>query len=63
MRVFGVANGFWIDAVGRVVVTVEFLPQRWFYYGLAISLTSLLICVAYTLHASWSRKRKLEKSV
>jgi hypothetical protein len=63
VRVFGVANGFWIDAVGRVVVTVEFLPQRWFYCGLAISLTSLLICVAYTLHASWSRKRKLEKSV
>jgi hypothetical protein len=63
MRVFGVANGFWIDAVGRVVVTVEFLPQRWFYYGLPISLTCLLICVAYTLYVSWGKKRKFEKSV
>ena len=61
-RVLGVANGFWMDAVGRVVVTVEFQPQRRLYYGLAISLT-LLIRVAYTLYASWSRKRKFEKSV
>ena len=56
------ANGFWIDAVGRVVVTVEFQPQRWFYYGSAVSLTSLLMCVACTLYVSWGRKRKFEKS-
>ena len=62
VRVFGVANGFWICSVGRVVVTVEFLPQRWFYYGSAVSLTSLLICVACTLYVSWGRKRKFEKS-
>jgi len=63
VRIFGVANVFWIDAVGRVVVTVELLPQRWFYYGSAVSLTSLFICVACTLYASWGRKRKFEKSV
>ncbi len=61
VRLFGVVNGFWIDADGRVVVTVEFLPQRWFYYGSAVSLTSLLICVACTLYVSWGRKRKVKK--
>jgi len=60
--VFGVANGFWIDAVGRVVVTVEFQPQRWFYYGSAVSLTCLLMCVACTLYVSWNKKRKFKKS-
>jgi len=61
-RVLGVANGFWMDAVGRVVVTVEFQPQRRFYYGSAISLTCLLMCVACTLYVSWGRKRKFKKS-
>lgn len=30
VRVFGVANGFWIDAVGKVVMTVEFQPKSYF---------------------------------
>jgi len=58
VRLFGVVNGFWIDAVGRVVVTVEFEPQRWFYIGSVVSSTSLLICVAGVFYAWWRRKRR-----
>lgn len=58
MRLFGVANGFWINAVGRVTVTVVFQPQLWFYNGLAISSASLLLCVAAISYSWWSRKGK-----
>ena len=47
VRIFSVANGFWIDAVGRVVVTVEFQPQRWVYYGVScqFSFFTYLCCL------------------
>lgn len=57
-RVFGVANGFWINATGRVAVTVEFQPQRWFYIGLTISLTTLIILATGISCVWWTRKRK-----
>ncbi|MGQ9641995.1 MAG: hypothetical protein ACUVUF_07735 [Candidatus Bathycorpusculaceae bacterium] len=56
-RVFGVANGFWIDAKGKVFVTVEFQPQKWFYVGLAVSLLTLLVCSTGLLYMWWSRRR------
>jgi hypothetical protein len=55
-RVFGVANGFWIDSTGKVVVTVEFQPQKWFYVGLAVGLLTLLICFLGLLYVWWKRK-------
>ena len=61
MRLFGVTNGFWIDAVGRMVLTVEFQPQRWLYIGSAVSSTSLLICVAVIFYTSWRKKKMRER--
>jgi len=52
-RVFGVANGFWIDVKGKVVITVEFQPQKWFYVGLTVSLLTLLVCFACLLYTWW----------
>ena len=59
VRVFGVANGFWINAVGRVIVTVEFQPQRWFYIGSAVSSASLSVCILFISYAWWKKKKKL----
>jgi len=58
VRLFGVVNGFWIDADDEVVVTIEFQPQRWFYIGLTISLTTLIILATSISYVWWTRKRK-----
>lgn len=59
MRVFGVVNGFWIDAIGEIIVAVEFRPQKWFYVGSAISLTSLIICVTSMIFRCRRRRKQL----
>ena len=56
VRLFGVANGFWINAVGKVSVTVVFQPQLWFYIGLAISSASLFLCTGVILYL-WHRRK------
>lgn len=58
VRVFGVANGFWIDSVGEITVTVQFQPQRWFYVGLTVSLATLAIYAASATFLWWVRKSK-----
>ena len=58
MRVFGAVNGFWIDATGEIIVAVEFRPQRWFYAGSAISLISLIICVASMIFRCRRRRKQ-----
>jgi hypothetical protein len=59
VQLFGVANGFWIDAVGRITVTVELQPQRWFDVGLTVSLTT--IAVYAIMHACMHRRKVKSK--
>ena len=44
---YSVINGFWIQETGLIDVTIEYTPQRWFYIGSAISLTTLAVSLAY----------------
>jgi hypothetical protein len=44
---YGVINGFWINQTGLLEVTIEYEPQRWFFYGSAISVTTFLACLVY----------------
>lgn len=53
---YSVVNGFWINQTGNLDITIEYEPQRWFYIGAAISITTLIICIAYFIF-DW-RKRK-----
>jgi hypothetical protein len=46
---YSVINGFYIPKKGNLTITVEYLPQRWFYVGSAISLAALLILVGYLI--------------
>jgi hypothetical protein len=44
-------------------MTIEFFPQRWFYFGLLISSTTLLGCVGYLGYGFVKRRRqKIAKS-
>jgi hypothetical protein len=47
---YSVINGFWIDETGEYEVTIRYKPQRWFYYGAAVSLTTLTACIGYLIY-------------
>ena len=42
---YSVINGFYIDKTGDLTITIEYEPQRWFYYGLVITIIALLFSV------------------
>jgi hypothetical protein len=61
---YGVINGFWINQTGLLEITIEYEPQKWFHYGLAISLLTLTGCILYLakepLYRLVSKIRKLK---
>jgi hypothetical protein len=40
-------KGFQINQTGLLEVSVEYVPQRWFFYGSVISFTTFLACTIY----------------
>jgi len=57
MPLYSVINGFWIDNTGNLDITIEYKPQRWFYYGAAISIATFLGVLAY-MAWHWTRGRR-----
>jgi hypothetical protein len=53
---YATINGYPIDQTGDFKLTVEFEAQRWFSWGLVISLSVLLLCGVYLVYA-WRRKK------
>ncbi|GAH12206.1 unnamed protein product, partial [marine sediment metagenome] len=49
-KVFGYANAWHIDKKGNYNVVIEYTPQKYFYFGLFISLTFLLILVIFLIY-------------
>lgn len=45
----GFANAWYINKTGSYTITLEFWPQRLFYIGSAISITTLILCIIYTV--------------
>jgi hypothetical protein len=43
----GYANAWYINKTGTFTMTLEFWPQNLFYQGLAISITTLILCTIY----------------
>jgi uncharacterized membrane protein YfhO len=43
----GFANAWYIDKAGTHVITLEFLPQRLLSIGLAMSVTTGVVCIVY----------------
>jgi uncharacterized membrane protein YfhO len=52
----GFANGWYINKTGEYTVTLEFWPQKLFYAGSAISITTFILCTLYL------SKNKIKKS-
>jgi hypothetical protein len=40
-------KGFSIDQIGLLEIIIEYEPQRWFFYGSIISVTTFLVCLIY----------------
>ncbi|MFA7171676.1 MAG: hypothetical protein WC180_06820, partial [Candidatus Paceibacterota bacterium] len=45
------------DGTYDIEMIIEFTPQRWFYIGLIVSVTTLLGCLVY-LVCIWKRRKK-----
>ena len=43
----GYTNAWYINETGTYTITLEFWPQKLFYIGSTISITTLIICVLY----------------
>ena len=52
---YSLINGFWINKTGELTITIEYKPKRWFYYGSAVSIISLLGSVAYLV---WDGRKR-----
>jgi len=59
--IFSVMNGFQIDQTGQLEITIEYGPQKWFYIGCAISITTLTASIAYLTYAYTKNKNILQK--
>lgn len=58
---YPMVNGFWINQTGRLEITIEYEPQKWFYIGCAISITTLITCIAYLTYAYTKNKNIPQK--
>jgi hypothetical protein len=54
-------KGFQINQTGLLDVVIEYEPQRWFYIGCAISITTFLVCTAYLAYSYTRTKTILQK--
>jgi len=54
--VYGVINGFWINATGNLTIVIRYAPQEWFELGLRISATTFALCILYLVW-DWRRDR------
>lgn len=54
----GYANGWPIEQIGARKFKIEYIPQRLFYIGSAISLTSLFVGLAWLIYSGVAAKKK-----
>lgn len=59
---YSVINGFWINQTGQLEITIEYEPQKWFYYGSIISITTFLACLTYLTY-NWTRNKAIWKQI
>jgi len=57
---YGVINGFWVNQTGQLDIIIEYEPQKWFDYGLIISVTTFLACLTYLTY-NWTKNKAILK--
>ena len=65
----GYANAWYINKTGSYTITLEFWPQKLFYIGSAISITTLILCALYisknkirTIYKRYIKKNKIKSA-
>jgi hypothetical protein len=58
---YSVINGFWINETGLLEITIEYEPQRLFYYGSTISIVTLIACFACLAYDARRNRARLKK--
>ena len=58
----GYINGFYINQTGLLEITIEYEPQKWFYYGSIISVTTLIACGIYISY-DYTKDRLMWKQI
>jgi len=58
VKIYEAFNGFWIDQTGLLEVIIEYEPQKWFYIGTMISVTTLIACTTYLIY-DWAKKKAI----
>jgi len=59
---YGVINGFWINQTGLLEISIEYEPQKWFYMGSIISVSTLIACITYLIY-DWIKKKDIIKRI
>ena len=59
---YGIINGFWIDQTGLLEISIEYEPQKWFYMGSIISVSTLIACITYLIY-DWIKKKDIIKRI
>jgi hypothetical protein len=49
-------NGFNIAQTGLSTIIIEYKPQKWFYYSLAVSAITSIVCIGYLLFAKYKHQ-------
>ena len=49
VRLYSTITGFPVSLKGDIKMTVDYLPQKWFSWGLVVSLAVLALCLAYLI--------------
>ena len=60
-QLYTVVNGFTINDIGQLSVLVEYEPQNWFYVGVIISITVLIILVILLYNSNQIDKKLKSK--
>jgi hypothetical protein len=55
-------KGFHINQTGLLEITIEYEPQRWFFYGSIISVATLLACLIYLTY-NWTKNKAFWKRI
>jgi len=59
---YGYINGFYINKTGQLDIVIEYGPQKWFYYGSIISLTTFLACTTYLTY-TYSKTKNIPTKI
>jgi len=57
---FGFVNGYLINETGNLEIAIGYEPQKWFYYGSIISVTTFLACLTYLTY-NWTKNKAIWK--